>query len=58
MIEFSLCCDECGAIINASRHSAARARDEARQWCNYSRLKRRDICHECIAHLKEPKNVG
>lgn len=48
MIEYSLCCDECGAIIVASKTSAAEARTLGRLMCTAGRHKRRDLCCRCI----------
>jgi|KBSSwiS6_1023812.scaffolds.fasta_scaffold196679_2 hypothetical protein len=47
MIEFTLSCDKCGAIIVSSRKSPADARLMGRLQCSAIRDGSRDLCGRC-----------
>lgn len=49
MVEFSLCCDECGRVIVASKQSPADARLQGRLFCGAARRGGRDLCTDCAS---------
>ena len=47
MIDYNLCCDECGRIIDGSKVSAAQVRRQTKRQGLVTRVKGKDICWIC-----------
>lgn len=59
-VEYTLICDECSRVIDASRLSAAEVRRRARAQGIAVRKKANDVCRICVAErtieqLEDPK---
>jgi hypothetical protein len=55
-VEYSIGCDGCGALIDASKTSAAAARRSVREMGGRVNLPGgKDLCHHCVAAGKEPE---
>ncbi len=58
MVEYTIYCDECKTLLDASGKSAAEARRTAIAGGNMKRYKKQDLCIECFDHITKHSTLA